>query len=161
MTLWCISFWQTCLLYLIPKLTEADFFWSAVSSFVVTRFRGILYLVIIFYLYTCSTLIQNHLNSCSYSCGWIFDLAAGIISKYSKILFKCACHLQRTPNMIISNCRKRNNGYTDIHILSLQMFDHIFFSHFFQNISWESLRYLNCVSLDYRLQSPKHHIYLF
>lgn len=79
MTLWCISFWQTCLLYLILKLTEADFFLSAVSSFVVTRFRGILYLVIIFYLYTCSTLIQNHLNSCSYSCGWIFDLAAGII----------------------------------------------------------------------------------
>lgn len=55
------------------------FFLSAVSSFVVTRFRGILYLEIIFYLYTCSTLIQNHLNSCSYSCGWIFDLAAGII----------------------------------------------------------------------------------
>lgn len=79
MTLWCISFWQTCLLYLILKLTEADFFLSAVSSFVVTRFRGILYLVIIFYLYTCSTLIQNHLNPCSYSCGWIFDLAAGII----------------------------------------------------------------------------------
>lgn len=66
----------------MPAIFDSKAHWGwffFVGCFVIRRFRGILYLGIIFYLYTCSTLIQNHLNSCSYSCGWIFDLAAGII----------------------------------------------------------------------------------
>lgn len=161
MTLWCISFWQTCLLYLILKLTEADFFLSAVSSFVVTRFRGILYLVIIFYLYTCSTLIQNHLNSCSYSCGWIFDLAAGIIFFIQKYCLSARA-IYREHRIWLFQIVVNEIMVIQIYIsCRFKCLITFFFSHFFQNISWESLRYSNCVSLDYRLQSPKHHINLF